>query len=657
MGIFNIFKKKTNNENNEIIEVQKEKEVEKKVEKSNINIIIDDKKNECIEYYDEFGINKKIMKQEWVKNILEPSIQENINNVDALCEIVMDAFSKKVYLETKKACLKIYEIDENHDRRTNILGLFYIKTKNYEEALNLFKRYTEKYEPSETLCINYGKLLKKMLKLEEAEYYFLKALTKNNNSSIAFDQYFNMIKKINKSAYEERLEQFSKIEGAWRAKLRMGMEKYSKGNKEEGDYYILKALKESKSNSEVMAVASGIYGMNGLYDDFEKHILTSFQPEKHGAYTTLNVLEYYKQLGRYEKGLELCKFVSKYAWNEFFSQFNQYEEYFFNLKKEIGKISEKYYTENAYFNMNKPLWYYDFNNPNWLLKKEKKNETKILVLPFVFLNDSGDLKKGRKIATSIPLFLNEHLYFNSNYEYQVMFFQNKGEVIVPNVKYTKDYIDSIREKNPDLNYILSGNITKIENEKEEYEIEFYIYNCIEEKKNQLFSMTYSENEIYKIQNDIVEVLKSQLLFKEECKILDKDNEKLFFLYDELIKLLENRDYREYKNWKYKKILSKVINRILHNQNDEIQKIYLIKLIYDISKTNSQLLKSEKHIIYNMINYGIFNSYKTKLLIPIIFNIYNDEENYNKFVENLAKENEEINNEYIEWLNSFLTYVQ
>ena len=34
--------------------------------------------------------------------------------------------------------------------------------------------------------------------------------------------------------------------------------------------------------------------MNHLFDELEQYVFPFYIPEKHGAYTTLNILEYYK---------------------------------------------------------------------------------------------------------------------------------------------------------------------------------------------------------------------------------------------------------------------------------------------------------------------------------------------------------------------------
>lgn len=95
--------------------------------------------------------------------------------------------------------------------------------------------------------------------------------------------------------------------------------------------------------------------------------------------------------------------------------------------------------------------------------------------------------------------------------------------------------------------------------------------------------------------------------------------------------------------------------MLDIEND-FKKINLVQLLFEISNTNSQLLKSEKPVIYSMINNNIFNTKKTKFLILIIFNLYNDKENYNKFYHKIQEDMNFMNNNiYMNWVSKFINY--
>ncbi len=649
----------------------------------NIDIISDEKNNkkikiETVSYYDEFGKEQKMPKDEWIEDILKPSINGNWTNEEELYLIILDSFSKKIYEEAKIACLRLYSIDTNKIRKTNTLGLFYIKTEQYNEAIELYSRYISNESPSEVIFTNYAKVLEMTNNIEEAEKNYIKALSLNPNSETAFHNFFRIVKKRNLLEYENRLKQYADAPGTWRAKLKISVDYFKSGNKQKGDYYLINALKESKYNTEVMAMASGIYSANNLFAEFEKYILPVFNPEKHGAFTALNVLEYYKRKGNYKKGLELCKFVSKFAWIEYEKNFKKFEEEFFNM---IPSNIEKKKKEphESFFSTNAPLWYSEFNSPQWLLNNNIRTKPNLLVLPFTALkvNEDEPLKVRENInnlAISIPLFLNEYLHYNTEMSYQFVSPLLNSEVVISDKKYNREYMELIKSQNTLLNYILAGNVSEIEKksydiidvvedvnkkrkeEKIQYEVEVYLYDCNKAEKIVLVDAIYPEKDIYKIQNNILESFNGYFNIKNNFLVKDRSNTNLFSYAQKLKFLIENKKNRKYQSWKYKELLSNQINAVLEDKESELKKINLIELLYEISNTNSQLLKTEKPIIYSMVNYDVFSSQKMKLLVPIIFNVYNDEENYNKVVEII---NEEIkfgsDSTYIDWINKFLDY--
>ena len=651
MGIFGLFKKNVNTEENN----QNKKKVEQKIEGT-------------IFYYDEFDRKIEVSKKEWVEEVLYPNIKASWEDVDLLCDVILDAFSKKVYEETKDACLRIYSIDTNDERKANILGVYYIKTKNYDEAISLYERYLTNARPTETIYLNYAKALEIKNQIDEAEKNYLKALKINTNSEVGLNNYLKILKNRNKQEYFNNLVELANIEGAWRSKLRLSTDYFRIGDKAEGNKFLLKALKESNYHMEVMALASGIYGMNGFYDEFEKNILPVFNPEKHGAYTTLNVLEYHKIKRNYIKGLELCKFASKFSWDSFTENFKNYEEIFIKTKLEVESLGNIKEEETKFFITSRPLWYNEFNDPKFLLNTDKREGYNVLILPFVSMEETKtEREKGSlEIATAIPLCINDILYNNTNVNYQLIL-QHKGkEIVIPDQKYSKEYIGQIKEQNPKLNYVISGNIQTDYDvvindnqeliEKPSYQIEVYAYDVVNGQKYNLVKACLEKKEIYKIKEEMIENLKQIFTFNSKVINIETDSTSMMAYTKKIKILLDKKENKVYKSWEYKELLKDQLKITLDDLKNDDKKITLISLMYEISIYNSQLLKNIKGIIYNMLNNKLFYSKKIKMLIPIVFNVYRDEMNYNKFVESIAPEVED-NVEYVDWLNKFLEYVE
>ena len=521
MKIFNIFK--PSEENNK--DVADNKDVLENVVENSLPEIAEPEEVEKISYYDEFGKEHKVEKKKWVEKKLNPGIKENWNNVEALYPIVLDAFSKEAYSEVQEACFRIYSLDKNKERKTNILGTYYIKTDAYDQAIEMYKKYLSSEVASESIYVNYATALEGADRTWEAESIYLRALKLNPNSVEAFRNYFKLIRRKGTKEYIKQLEKFSSERGSWRARLTLATDYFKRGDKDNGNRYLRDALRESGYNAETMAVASGIYSMNHLFDELEQYVFPFYIPEKHGAYTTLNILEYYKIKKDYKKGLELCKFTSKYSWPEFFDKFIAYEDEFLRIRSEAEQDGKKE-VGNSFFSTNYPLWYYNFNEPDWLLNNSERGKPNLLVLSFTALGEQSDFAEN--LAVSLPLQLNETLHYKSNLNYQVAIYHNKDKIFVSRKKYSVDYMNLIKKQNPKLDYVLSGNIMKVPNSYEKYDIEIYLYDFANEAKVKLVSKIYEQDELYRVQNEIIDK------FNEFFKCINKNHIKYEHDFDNLV---------------------------------------------------------------------------------------------------------------------------
>ena len=476
----------------------------------------------------------------------------------------------------------------------------------------------------------------------EKKYY--EALEINPNSAIAFKKYFDIVKKRSSSEYENKMEKLSAIRGNWRAKMMQAVVYFKKGDKETGNYFLITALKESGYNSEVMYITSSIYILNELYDEFKQYVLAYYNPENHNAHTALNVLKYYKVKDMYKEGLELCKFTSKFPWIEHYKKFMYYEDYFWKLKVKAENKDKQQKTANRFFSTNKPLWYYEFNHPEFMLNQNRRVKPNILILTFTSIGEKSELAEN--LAISLPLYLNENLHYKTNLNYQLAIAYNNENLFVSKKRYSTDYMKLIRQQNNNLNFVLAGNILKMPN-VEKYEIEIYLYDTFNEQKSSLINKIYDENTIYNVQNDLLKSVSS--FFERDFAIKYEKNMNNLVLFSPKMKfLIQSKVHKEHQSWRYKKLLSDQIDVVLEDRNNDLKKINLLELLYEIKQTNSQLLKFQKPIIYSMNIHGIFETQTLKILAPIIFKIYDDDVNFQANIEalNITDSN------YLSWINKF-----
>jgi len=659
MGIFDFFKSsdKRRNKNNEINENnintnvnQPNRQIRREIydivnnesEVMENNNYSDDFKE--ISYYDEFGKEFKMPKKDWLNKKLYPAVRKNWSNMDGLYPIIQDAFSKEVYPEIKEAVLRFYAADEDFERKLILLGTYHVRTGAYQNAVELYEKNLNINNMTEGLCIAYAEALELCGRAADSEKKYYEALEINPNSAIAFKKYFDIVKKRSSSEYENKMEKLSAIRGNWRAKMMQAVVYFKKGDKETGNYFLITALKESGYNSEVMYITSSIYILNELYDEFKQYVLAYYNPENHNAHTALNVLKYYKVKDMYKEGLELCKFTSKFPWIEHYKKFMYYEDYFWKLKVKAENKDKQEKTANRFFSTNKPLWYYEFNHPEFMLNQNRRVKPNILILTFTSIGEKSELAEN--LAVSLPLYLNENLHYKTNLNYQLAIAYNNENLFVSKKRYSTDYMKLIRQQNNNLNFVLAGNILKMPN-VEKYEIEIYLYDTFNEQKSSLINKIYDENTIYNVQNDLLKSVSS--FFERDFAIKYEKNMNNLVLFSPKMKfLIQSKVHKEHQSWRYKKLLSDQIDVVLEDRNNDLKKINLLELLYEIKQTNSQLLKFQKPIIYSMNIHGIFETQTLKILAPIIFKIYDDDVNFQANIEalNITDSN------YLSWINKF-----
>ena len=657
MGIFDIFKSSENKgnknkENNINTEIKTNNhQVNKEIPKNNVINELEHIENDNyaddfkeISYYDEFGKEFKMPKKDWLEKKLYPSIRKYWDNMDGLYPIIQDAFSKELYAEIKEAVLRFYASDENFERKLILLGTYHIKTGEYGNAVELYEKNWNVNNSTEALCIAYAEALELYGKTFESEKKYYEALEINPNSAIAFKKYFDIVKKRSKAEYENKLDKLSAIRGNWRAKMMQAIVYFKKNEKETGNYFLITALKESGYNSEAMYITSSIYILNELYDEFKQYVITYYNPEKHNVYTALNVLKYYKVKNMYKEGLELCKFTSKFPWIEHYKKFMYYEEYFWKMKVKNENKNTDEQNKNRFFSTNKPLWYYAFNRPEFMLNQNRRVKPNILILTFTSIGEKSELAEN--LAVSLPLYLNENLHYKTNLNYQLAVAYSGESLFISKKRYSTDYMKLIRKQNNNLNFVLAGNILKMPN-VEKYEIEIYLYDTFNEHKTSLINKIYDENTIYSVQNDLLKSVNN--FFERNFSIKYEKNLNNLVLFSQKMKfLIQSKTHKKHQSWRYKKLLSDQIDVVLEDRNNDLKKINLLSLLYEIKQTNSQLLKFQKPLIYSMNIHGIFETQTLKILAPIIFRIYDDDVNFQAHIEalNITDSN------YLNWINKF-----
>ena len=601
------------------------------------------------------GLKNEITKDEWVEKFLKPSLEKNWNNFENLYKIILDAFHNNVINEVKEACFRLYNNDPIRERGTNILGVFYGQNKMYDSAVKVYEKYIETEKESPLIYSNYALMLDEMGEKDRANNYYKESLKLDPNISNVLSILLEkaQVEKENKK-YVEIFEEISELPNSWRAKLYLGSIKLKERNVPKANALFTRALEESGQNDEAVSFVSGAYVKEEYYDEVKKIVLPVFNPETHGPYATMNILQMFYKTHDYINGLNLLKFISAFKWENFGDSFIKYENLLNGVRLEIENRKDLK-LKNRSFLIKSPIWYYNLKMPNWYFKNKKKQPPSILILPLAnLMGDQKDDSPEEKLLLGIPLYINEVLMMNTGIDNHMGINYTDQDLIIFNDHISMEYIKKIKELNNMLDYIMYGEIISKSgnNNGKSYNIKMYLADCQTFEKYELFSGEVNRENL----NEVISrtFVNLNAYFNRFIRIPDikKDDMEYLLSQGEKFRISLNlNDTNHFIPWTFERLFYNQFNLIMNNPTNISYKFDLVSILYNIAKFQPQLLKKIEELVYLLINRKVFSDPAAFKILPVILNIYRDDENYRQIMDALTEEPAE----YIDWLNSFIDY--
>lgn len=437
-----------------------------------------------IKVYDE-KLNKEIevYQEQWIKKFLKPQLNENKNNKEMIYTLLVEALNYNIYKEILEYSLRFRESDLDSLRSTEIIVEIYYNSGVYEEVINLFEKYKEDgFELSSDLYYYYAKSYEKLSNNVEYEDAIIDGIYKFPNSSRLIKEFYKFL--LNKT-YEESetiKDIVTNISNAYRLSIDFALLEYKNSDYPKANEYIVRAIKHSNNNLEILIEISKILFKYKQFNEFENYILPNFELENKRSIFANIVLEYYLLTLNYNLGLELLNEMYErriYDRNSL-DLLYKYENDFLKLKyrnekpEEYKEKQKKNVNDNiSYSNILHPLYYYVLNrNPKIEVKKD--DERSIMYLPIAFEKDIDLPEEIYNTIYTIPLIILEKIYRVTDIKFQVTYMKNKLKLVDKIGKYDIGFLRAIAKSNENLKYIITGTIKEAGNG---YAIELYRYKC------------------------------------------------------------------------------------------------------------------------------------------------------------------------------------
>ena len=566
--------------------------------------------NEKIEYIDindeKSGKPTKIKKSKWLENF-NKLVKENEDNPSELYNIIISAFDYGIYKETLDACMRCYMIDDNIERRTNLLCTYYTHNRLYKDAINLYEKYMEDgNKMNSNMYYNLALLQEKVKDLSGMEKNLFYAVNIRPNFKKAINKYIEHLKNENPKNYYIYLEDLAIKINSWYLKKELAKILYNLKQKELATKYLIEALADSGFKEEVFLETAKILKDNKKITEFENQILTRYDVINASIKLHLVVLDFYLQYSQYKKGLKLL--YELFSFNIYDDKFMFYEKAYLLLKLE--KEKKEHYT--AYVNnkgignnkikiLDKSIEYFAFK------KDAKKREgVQILILPFVIDKKVNNISKISKIfIKTISTYLFETLYGISNIDVKSFLVYDDLGTIQYIRDYTVEYFNEIKNKNKNLDYIISG-VGYNFKEDGSFSLVVYEYDFNNNQKIEIFKTdVINENH-----NDVLTKLINQYLkdkFSIDMPFISIEEKNILIYYNEIMDLVLNvHGYNKYKVFTTKYIIDYLFNEI-YSKNQVKFHMNLLLSIISMQKYNLVKIKENyKNMIYESIIKNNFN---------------------------------------------------
>lgn len=525
---------------------------------------------DTITIYDAYGRELQVTKEVWKNEILPQHIIEAHNNPNELYNTIYFAFEDGFFDQVLEATERLIEIDFDYERSHVTRGVILAKLNKNQEAQEVFENYLKKYGESSDILYNYAKLFdSKEHQLDILE----RSLKLNQNQSHALEWYGNLKKEtFGEDAYEKSLKKWAEFDQAWMPQFLLAQARLKKNKLEEAYKFFQEILSKTQNTSAILHISAEL-GTAGKVDELIAFIEPVYSVEIHGLPVGYNLLEAYLQKEDTLKGTALLEQFFKLQLKNHKKKLQEYAIKFFEKNKDNHEKKTIDTPEVSLYSLDKPIWYYGLNNPDWLFEEiPLKSKKRIGLFPLTKVADTefgtGPEDNTGKISRSVVYFLQDASFLNTTISPIVMqaVAQNIGPAILTNKSSKEEIQNSLNSDKEFYELAISGTI---EEQESEYKVTLDIWNFIEEEKDAsmtcLIHKTKTDTSLFELRDKVYAYL------IDNGYALIYHNQKEEFKTEETAKYCSSYPYR----------LNNLLSLVLINNNySNADNLYLERAVYD-----------------------------------------------------------------------------
>lgn len=260
-----------------------------------------------IRAFDQTGKEYLIPREEFRKNVLPGQFSFAQNDPDKLYSAIVAALQENFHEDCLEPARRLYEIDKEHERAANILGIVLMKNGLLDEAQSVLEKYIEDHKETGVVLTNLAKVYTDQGRDDEAHDLLWKALTLEPNLDNAMVWWGALYQeKGGADEYIKAMEKVAEIPGSWRAQLWIARKHLEDKKLQEAMDLYTEAMPMFEKNGEALMMISGDLCNNGYLKEAQELLLPLYKAQVHGPMAGLNLAQACLVLGDKVNGLLLC---------------------------------------------------------------------------------------------------------------------------------------------------------------------------------------------------------------------------------------------------------------------------------------------------------------------------------------------------------------
>ncbi|MGA2217991.1 MAG: tetratricopeptide repeat protein, partial [Terracidiphilus sp.] len=383
-----------------------------------------------IRVFDEFGREMFITKEHWRIKVLPGTLQSNWNNPDQLYGIIIGSLNDGFFADVLDAAKRLYDVDPIAMRGACAYGIVLMKNNRLDDAEAVFLAHIRNHGEEGVVLTNLAKVYAARSETQKADETLWKALTLDPNQDNGLYWYAaNFHERFGEAAWLEAIARVAELPGSWRPQLWLARAALDASDIAKALAYYQQSLDRTGNDvpTDLLMQIGGDLGQRGLLKESIGLTEPRFKPAIHGLRVGNNLIKGHLDLGEVEAAQKVLEQLYALQRPDFKKHLSFWDT---EIAKAMVAKANSPNVPTPQISMSAvegPIWLKS-SLPESGLFGEKSQAA-----PFVtFLGSSADApgktdREQRQLADapgrlsrSLPLFLAEQVWFNTNARTQIL---------------------------------------------------------------------------------------------------------------------------------------------------------------------------------------------------------------------------------------------